>query len=688
MSGHIEAILKLLASAGYKPATESEIRRKLGIRKHQKKSFYKDLKKLRRQGRIKKTKGGRYILVPDQRQEQVFLGVLVRKNGTYMLSTSDGELRLPSLINPLHAIVGDTVLVRIERTRRGYIARIIKVVSRKYSRIIGYVERIANRWILAPFDRDIDFTVRLEETAGADSGDVVLCQITAFPEGGKKATGRVVKVYGNQYDDTIDEAVVIDKYNLPHLFSSEALAQANRLDEPSTEEFVDREDFRDMPVITIDGEDAKDFDDAVDVEKRKNGYRLYVHIADVSHYVSTDSPIDREAIRRCFSVYFPGSVIPMLPKRLSDNICSLVPYKDRLTLSVIIDFDQHGNVQAYRFTKGVINNKRRMTYRQVQAILDGELEDEKWLMKKLELMGCLARILRKKRFREGSIDLDIPEPQFKLEGNRVVDIQKRPRLFSHFIIEEFMLAANLCAADFLDRHYDSYIRRVHDEPDRKKIASLIAFLKRYGIHFEFSLKKITSKALQKLLESVKDANRKSIISYLMLRSLKRAEYSTRRMGHFALGFDNYTHFTSPIRRYPDLVVHRMVKALLEGRRFDTSSLEYVASVVRERELVTEEAMFYMNDVKSASFMRNHIGEAFKGVIVNIIPAGIFVRLDRYFVEGFISVDRMRDDYYEFYEELFAMIGRRRHKVYRLGDRVRVAVVSINKFAGEIDLIFA
>ncbi len=685
MSEHIEAIIKLLSSRNYKPSTESQIRSMLGVRKHQKKAFFKDLKKLRRQGRIKKTRGGRYVLIPEA-QPKVIFGILKRRNGNFYLVNSEGEYRLPGLLNPLHAVVGDEVVVRIERKKRGVIAKVIRIVTRKYSRIIGYARKSRSGWVVEPVDRDIDFSLAVDSD-GLNEDDVVLCEIVDFPEMSRLATGRILKVYGNQYDERIDEAVVIDKYNLPHTFGGDVEEELKGIDQPSDRDFTDREDFRELPTITIDGEDAKDFDDAVDVERRGNGYRLYVHIADVSHYVKERGALDREALKRGFSVYFPGSVIPMLPFKLSDDICSLRPGVDRLALSVIIDIDPNGRIKRYRFVKSVINNKNRMTYRGVQAILDGKENVGKELKDKIDLMAELARLLRKKRFKEGSIDLDVPEPEFRIENGKIVDIKPRPRWFSHSIIEEFMLAANLCAADFLDKHFDVYIRRVHEEPDLKKIHALSDFLKRFGIEFRIDRKRVTSSQLQRLLESIRDERKKQIISYLVLRSLKRAEYSTQKQGHFALGFENYTHFTSPIRRYPDLVVHRMIKSVLENRKRLPEDIEFIAAAVRDRELVTEEAEFYMDDIKAAAFIRDYIGERFSGVIVNIIPAGIFVRLNRYFVEGFVAVDRMKDDYYEFYEELFAMVGRRRHKIYRMGDTVKVVPVSVNKFAGEIDLIF-
>ncbi len=690
MSDNIENILRLLSSKGYKPLTESDIRKRLGIKKHQRKAFYKDLKKLRRQKKIIKIAKDRYILAPRNAHSGLIKGVLIKKEGSFFVVNNECECRLPKLINPQHALVGDEVLIKMEKRRSGFIARITKILSRKYKSIIGYVKKSPNGWMLVPVDRKIDFFIDIKDNGGFSLKEdvVALCEISKYPLKGFRAYGKILKIYGNIFDDSIDFDVVVDKYNLPHTFNEDIKSEVKAINEPKGGDFKDRKDFRDLQTITIDGADAKDFDDAIDIERTKDGFRLYVHIADVSNYVKPLSALDKEALKRGFSVYFPGSVIPMLPHELSDDVCSLVPDKDRLTLSVIMDIDPKGKIKHYKFTKSVIRNKNRMTYKGVQDILDNKVECEPDLKNRLNDMRLLAKVLRKRRFSKGSIDLNVPEPEFVLDGDKVIDVKERPRWFSHFLIEEFMLAANLCAADFLFRHYKSYIRRVHDEPDIKKIHLLAMFLKRLGIKYNFNKDHISSKEIQKLIESIKDESKNKIVSYLVLRSLKRAEYSTENKRHFALGFDNYTHFTSPIRRYSDLIVHRMIKSVLDKSYDFKEDLEFVVDMIRERELVTEEAEFYMDDVKSAAFMKEYLGEEFEGTIVSIIPSGLFVRLNKYFVEGFIAAERIKDDYYEYREELFSMIGKRKGRVYRIGDTVKVVPVAVNKFAAEVDFIFA
>jgi ribonuclease R len=690
MSDHIENILRLLSSKEYKPITESDMKKKLGINKHQRKAFYKDLKKLRRQKKIVKIAKDRYILAPKNISSNMLRGVLKRKDGSFFIQDKKGEYRLPRLINPFHAVVNDEVVVRIEKRKSGIIARVVKVTLRSYKSIIGYIKKYPQGWIVEPVDRKINFLIDIKDadTLNLEDGNVVQCELARYPTTGSRAVGRILKVYGDVYDSNIDRDVVIDKYNLPSVFNESIKKELAKIKEPSIKVFKDREDFRNLYTITIDGADAKDFDDAIDIEEIQDGFRLYVHIADVSNYVKENTELDKEAFKRGFSVYFPGSVIPMLPHELSDNICSLVPDRERLSVSAVIDIDLNGKTKKYRFVKSIIRNKNRMTYRGVQDILDGSADCDKELKERLYKMQKLAKLLRKRRFTQGSIDLNVPEPEFIMEDDKIVDIEERPRWFSHFLIEEFMLAANLACADFLNKHYDVFIRRVHDEPDIKKIHLLTMFLKRLGIKYNFNKDNILSKDIQKLIESIKDESKNKIVSYLVLRSLKRAEYSIENKRHFALGFDNYTHFTSPIRRYSDLVTHRMVKAVLEGNQHEFEDLEFLVSGIQNRELITEEAEFYMDDVKSAAFMSNYLGKEFEGSIVSIIPSGMFVRLTDYFVEGFVAAEKMKDDYYEYKEELFAMIGKRKKKIYRIGYSLKVIPVSVNKFAGEVDFIIA
>ncbi len=689
MSEHIEKILKILSAEDYKPLSGSELKKALGIDKKNVKRFYKDLKKLRNMHKIRKLSRNRFVL-STLRREKVVRGVLKRKHGKMFIHNEKEELQLPRLINSLHAVSGDEVLIKIGKKAYGYMAEVLKVYKRKNKDIIGYLVNHMNSWMIEPIDKKLDFKIIVKNAHNfqLQDGYLALVNVTKYPKNRKSAQGEIVKIYGDPNDDSIDKDVVIDKFHLPYLFSEDVAGELEKIKEPDEKNFKNRDDFRSFYTVTIDGEDAKDFDDAIDIEQIDTGYRLFVHIADVSHYVKKDSFLDKEALRRGFSVYFPGFVIPMLPHKLSDDICSLVPDKDRLALSCIMEFDERGNMKKYRFTKSVIRNKNRLTYKKVQSVLDNQLSINETCDDKILLMSKFAKILRSKRFKDGSLDLDIAETEIVVEQDKVVKISQKPRLFAHFIIEEFMLAANLATADFLSKRYETFIRRIHDNPDEEKLFELKRFLKKLGIQIQ-SKDGISSKELENVIEGIKDEKMRKMVSYLILRSLKRAEYSTEKKGHFALNFKNYTHFTSPIRRYPDLENHRMIKSSLknglnEQETWDVN-FDYLVSEVQNREIATESAEFYMKDIKSASFMRQYLGEKFSGTIINIIPSGFFVRLDDFFVEGFVPARTLKDDYYEYIEDVYAMVGKRKGKMYRITESVDVVVTKVDKFAAEIDL---
>ncbi|AEA33437.1 ribonuclease R [Hippea maritima] len=689
MSRYAIAILNFLSAKDYKPLSGSELRKALGVSKKRKTAFYKELRRLKKEGKIKKISKSRYVIALKKSQTPLLKGTLLKRSGFFYLRKGEDEVKLPQLINTVNATEGDEIIVKLQKSNIGITSKVVKVLKRRLKNVIGYLVKTPRGWIVNPTDRKVPFVISVGKIdKKLKEGWLVLVEIISFVEG-KHTTvkGKIVKVYGDPYQLKIDKEVVIDKFGLPYEFSTEVERELEMIAEPTEDEFRKRTDFRNLPTITIDGEDARDFDDAIDVERTQTGYRLYVHIADVSNYVKKGMSLDKEALQRGFSVYFPEAVIPMLPFKLSNDVCSLVPDEDRLSVSVIMEISKKGVIKSYDIKESVIRNKRRMTYKGVQGILDGQIKDEQWLKDRLVIMRELAKTLRSRRFKKGSLDLDIPEPKVIVEDDKIIEIKEREHLFSHSIIEEFMLAANLCVADFLSRHYEKYIRRVHDDPDPVKLSVLIAFLRKMGVKFELQ-DEITSKELQKILKSIKDEKLKKIVSQLMLRSLKRAEYSTQSKGHFALHFENYTHFTSPIRRYPDLVVHRMIKAVLEKKRESFDNLEDITSTIKERELTTENAMFYMNDIKAAHFMRQYIGEVFDATITTIIPSGFFVRLKEHFVEGFVAVSSLKDDYYEYVEYMYAMVGKRKKKIFRLGDDVRVMVVNVDKFAGEIDFTVA
>ena len=684
MSKDVDLITRCLLLNPDKPLSYKEIVEINNIKKSRRKRFLGNLHRLVKIGKIIKTKDGKYEL---SSKTSVLHGIFSKKGRDYFLETKNNLIHLPGLINNAGALIGDSIAVKMLTSRRRITSKIVKIFHIEKHSIIGYMRKYNQNWYLYPIDRKVEFIILIRDfnNLSFGSGYLVLADIIDYPDRSRQASGRLVKVYGSGDDENIDKSVAIDKFDLPYIFNQSVEKQLLSITLPNERDFNSREDFRGLETVTIDGIDAKDFDDAVDVEKKQNGYKLYVHIADVSYYVEQSSAIDIEAFNRGFSVYFPGSVIPMLPEKLSNNICSLVPDEDRLSLSVIIDIDKTGSIKKYRFAKSVIRNKNRLNYRYVQGVLENREDACDNLKSRLILMNELAHILRVKRFNEGSLDLNIPQAEFVYKNKMLVGIKEKKRIFAYSIIEEFMLMANICAADFLDKHLGYLIRRVHEKPDMLKIAALLKFLRIIGHNFKIK-NDIKSKDLSAMLDEIKDDDKKKIISMILLRSLKRAEYSLKKEGHFALNFDNYTHFTSPIRRYPDLIIHRLIKTVLEDSADSTHmNFEYIVDNIKKREVVTEKAEFYMKDIKAAGLIKKHIGDIFTGVITSVISAGFFVRLDDIFAEGFVPIATIDDDYYEFIEDMFMFIGKNTRKMYKIGDKVSVSPVYVDKYAPRIDL---
>jgi len=541
---------------------------------------------------------------------------------------------------------------------------------------------------------------------------VVNVEVLDYGERGESPVGRVIEILGHPDDFGVDVEIVIRKHHLPHRFPPEAIEQAQRI--PQVVDARGRRDFRGLDIVTIDGETARDFDDAVWVDRLSNGnYALQVHIADVSHYVRPGTPIDVEARLRGTSVYFPDRAVPMLPSELSTDLCSLVPHADRLVLSALMEIDHHGEVVRQEFCEGVIRSAERMTYTNVHLLLEGDAaqrERYRPLAPRFELMQELALVLNRKRVRRGSIDFDLPEPLIEFdEWGAMVGVMRAPRNIAHRLIEEFMLAANEAVASHVENAGIEAIYRIHEKPDAKRVMEFEEVAAHFGVslgigaipvkRFAMTDKRrdggktrkeivladsgvaISSRHYQKLVAKIEGKPEERILSYLMLRSLRQARYSTQNEGHFALAAKTYTHFTSPIRRYPDLIVHRLLRGLLSGADLQVraagdglpTGLESVAEECSQSERRAADAERELVEWKKVKFMMERVGEEFGALVISTAKYGLFVELENLFIEGLIPIDSLPGDEYTYHENVRKVVGRRTRREFAIGDKVRVTL---------------
>ncbi len=643
------------------------------------------------------------------------------------------------------AMHGDRVVVRIARIEHDGRAdgEIVKVLKRAQPTVVGEFrigrrgqfvvpqdERV-HQWIEIPDGMEFPpagpVTDRIGVTAPQVSsvaelaGMVVNVELLEYPERGASPVGRVIEILGHPDDFGVDVEIVIRKHHLPHRFPPEVVEQAESIPNVITaRELAGRRDFRPLDIVTIDGETARDFDDAVWVDRTASGnYQLQVHIADVSHYVRPGTPIDGEARLRGTSVYFPDRAVPMLPFELSTNICSLNPQLERLVLSALLEIDHQGEVVGQEFTAGVIRSAERMTYTNVHLLLEGDagLRDRyRPLVARFELMQELALILNRKRVRRGSIDFDLPEPQIEFDQwGAMIGITRASRNIAHRIIEEFMLAANEAVAAHLENAGIASIYRIHEKPDPKRVMEF----EDVAAHFGYSLgigaipvKKfavtdrhrdgskhrrdivmadnnvaISSRHYQRLVAKIEGKPEERILSYLMLRSLKQARYSIENVGHFALAAPAYTHFTSPIRRYPDLMIHRLLRDVLAGQSTPSETeLSGIAEECSQSERRAADAERELVEWKKVRFMAERIGQDFDALVISTTKYGLFVELTDLFVEGLVPIDSLPGDEYTYQENVRKIVGKRTRREFSIGDRVRVVLERVD--ANERKLQFA
>lgn len=579
------------------------------------------------------------------------------------------------------ALHGDRVSVRVDaKGRRKRNGKIIRVLERKTHTVTGFIKTQKNKLYLYPDDERITHKFIIEDSKNAlhfSDDTLAACKITRFPEGNKPPACKIISTFETLSDVKDISLYTIYKYSLPRKFKHTTVQYLRN--KKLNIDSEGRKDIREKSFITIDGEEAKDFDDAVFVEKTRDGFTLYVSIADVSHYVPHHSPPDIEAYERGTSVYFPGTVIPMLHRVLSNGICSLNPHRDRCCITVELKYNRNGEPIDAAFYPSVIRSAMRLTYTKAEEMIAKSrpymYRPSDYLYRLLAHMAELTWLLKDKREKRGTIDFDLPEPEVVLdiEGG-LKGIIKSPRLFSHRIIEEFMIAANEAVAQFLTDHNRPFIYRIHEPPDRERVLNIERILH----NLDLSLDRKTGKQLylQSVISGVKGTVYEYFINRIVLRSMKQARYSVYNKGHFGLGSEVYTHFTSPIRRYPDLINHRILKGLLNGDSefYREEELESMAIHLSERERIAMEAEREVEDRIRVLHMRDKIGEIFEGIISHVTSYGFYVELIDVFVEGFVHLSDMADDYYVFEEERFRLRGRRTKKTLRIGDRVKVRVV--------------
>ena len=603
----------------------------------------------------------------------------------------------------MNALNGDRVLIEIteeqNKVKRAE-GKIKKIIKHEKETVVGTFQESRNFGFVVPDDKAFgtDIFISKGKFLNAKNNQKVVVKITKYPQKGKNAEGEIIEVLGSIDEAGVDMLSIIKEYDLPAEFPENVIEEAKKYgDKIDAKDIKNRIDCRQDVIFTIDGEDAKDLDDAVRVIKLKNGnYRLDVHIADVSYYVREGSLLDKEAQIRGTSVYMLSRVIPMLPKELSNGICSLNAGQDRFTLSCSMEINNKGEVVSAEVYKGIINVTERMNYHDVQKILDKSDEEvlkkyEKYIGN-FELMAELAEILKKKRLEQGYLNLDIPESKIDLDENgKVISIGKYETSFSNEIIEQFMLSANETIAEKFYWLEAPFIYRVHEDPDIEKVKELNKFLYNFGLKIRIVNEKIYPKEVSKILEEIKGKEEEKVVSTLILRTLKIARYEAENKGHFGIASKYYCHFTSPIRRYPDLFIHRIISKYLEENYvvsdkfiedFKQKAIDR-ARMSSEREKVATKAERDSEDMKKAEFMQDKIGQEYEGIVSSVTQFGIFVELENT-VEGLIRFENLGNEYFIYDEDRKRLIGENSNKVYKIGDKVKIRVISANKLLRQID----
>lgn len=697
-----QMILSFVEDKNYRPLKIKEMAVLFGVPKKERGEFHEILDELAAKGKIMIDHRG-LIRLPE---EDIVIGeFMATRQGFGFVRVDEME---EDIFIPEHAcgnaFHGDAVKVRLTEdggtSGRRKVGDIIQIVRRVTQTVVGTFSRNHNVTFVIPDNAKFacDIYIPKNGTLDAVDGHKVVVELTDYGDGTKSPEGRVIQILGHQNDPGVDILSIVKSFALPEEFSSEVMRQAASVAESvDSVEIARREDIRHMDTVTIDGEDAKDLDDAITICMKENGeYELGVHIADVSHYVAEHSALDEEAIRRGTSVYLVDRVIPMLPHKLSNGICSLNAGEDRLALSCFMTINTKGQVVSHRIAETVVNVTERMSYTDVNDILTHHKEETckryQPLLPMFELMKELALLLRRNRKKKGSIDFDFPECKIKLdEQGHPIDIVPYDRNIATKIIEEFMLAANQTVAEEYFWLEIPFVYRTHEYPELGKIQDLARMTAGFGYHIKVGKEEVHPREIQKLIEEIEGTEEEAFLSRLTLRSMKRAQYTTVNSGHFGLATQYYCHFTSPIRRYPDLQIHRIIKENLHGGITKERYAHYeqilpaIAKSSSDRERVADDAEREVDKLKKAEYMEDHIGETFEGIVSGVTSWGVYVELPNT-VEGMVRLADMTDDQYDFEEDKYRVTGHYTGKEYRMGQKVQVQVVRVDKLTRTIDFV--
>ncbi|MDP3024569.1 MAG: ribonuclease R [candidate division Zixibacteria bacterium] len=692
-------ILNFMAEKAYRPLKIRELAKGMKIPEEHYRAFRRTVRSMLQEGSIVKIKKNRLGL--PEKLNLVVGKLTLNKSGFGFVQAEDGKEEVYINKDDVGtAWNGDKVVVRIygRQTGKSREGTIIKILERANQIVVGTFKRGKHFFFVQPDDKRFTRDIYIPEPGKAEEGQKVVVSLEEWQDKYLNPEGKIQEVLGYPDDPGVDILTLIREYQLPVEFPGEIDREAEKLSQRIPElEYRTRVDFRDNICFTIDPWDAKDHDDAVSLEKLENGnYLLGVHIADVSYYVKENTRLDKEAFSRGNSIYLADRVIPMLPEKLSNQICSLRPKEEKLTYSCLVEIDPKGKVIKYRIVKSLIQSRAKLNYDEVQAFFDTGKSNKNLsgVEQTLKEMLKLSQILHQKRIAKGSLDFDLPEAKVLVgKDGRVLDIFKQERLESHRLIEEFMLLANQCVAKYASLLRVPFLYRVHDQPDKEKIENFAEFISTLGYKFPVEKKEgtMSPKRIQRFLKSAEGTPQEELINELLLRSLKKACYQPENIGHFGLAFSHYTHFTSPIRRYPDLLIHRLLKELEETknyiperRAYLQEKLPFIGKFTSDRERLADEVEQESIKLKQIEYLKDRLGEHFSGIISGILPFGFFVRLDDLLAEGLVRLSSMEDDYYRYDEKNKRLVGRHSRKIYNLGERVKVQLIRVNKEEREID----